>query len=176
MKPTVALEKFLLWLSNVFNHVLISEIDPDVVYMEPTGLLNLIKEKCTSFFVMDVRDSNDFKSSHVKYVTLINNNVTLIIEYIFSIGNFSYLSVIFCAVLPRSTKGCKVVNFCQYILKVCFNVNLWIVKKIKFLSSHVNVQNIPGEILTPGNHPKKYMFSNNFRETLPFLHNSENKY
>jgi hypothetical protein len=44
------------------------ETDPDVVYMEPTGLLNLIKEKCTSFFVMDVRDSNDFKSSHVKYV------------------------------------------------------------------------------------------------------------
>ena len=38
--------------------------------MEPLSLLNLMKEKSTSFFVMDVRDSVDFKASHVQLVFL----------------------------------------------------------------------------------------------------------
>ena len=40
--------------------------DVEVLFMEPRNVRNLIKEKSTSFLIMDLRSSEDYKASHIR--------------------------------------------------------------------------------------------------------------
>ena len=40
--------------------------DVEVLFMEPRHILNLMKERVTTFLIVDLRDSDDFKESHIR--------------------------------------------------------------------------------------------------------------
>ncbi len=43
-----------------------SVITVEVLFMEPRNVWNMIKEKSTTFLILDLRDTDDFKASHLK--------------------------------------------------------------------------------------------------------------